>query len=452
MGMDDNMWERTKTLLLVGLVVTSVFFTGQMWLGSLSSITEHQIGIDYQQPQPAEALKPLAIYTHRNNQIEKFNPKDEGYSQLWQMFQEAIAGTTSVTARVVKAEEWNSNIGSGAIEISLAGSVPMRMWLEALSVQPSGLSTEHFIDRILLNPKSTSIYFFNTKSGVYLAWTVTVPKDKISTIVEAVAGSGQAVRLVFQPWRKRVAPWVYVPSSVMSLAELLVTTETSAASQYALRYFEDRSLVRVIGERDGKTTYTDGRKIVYVDIQGGIEFIEAIYFARPQYDVTKRGSLMLSDAMTQIAKYGGWPGDYLLSSMTVNNDPLRPYIDFRFTPFVTGQLVDEKMYLPLVSSRVQLGLRVTEKGVSQYERFVFIPERLGPWKAQLCTAEAALSAAAKVSASTKNILQPGIVTNIYLAYYQREIEQDGYLYPVWVIEQGTHRVLVNAFTSQLVGD
>ena len=442
--------ETLKSIALITLIAASLLMTSQLWLINSTPWQSISTPIDVMQPEPLEALAPWQAYIHMEAGSKQFCPGDDGFDKSWDLLRNLISGSTEVSVQPSTAADWQRTVDEGGVEFRLAGRVQLRMWLEALSIQPSGLSTEHYFSRLLISPSTNNIYFHDIYRGTFISWNprVSSMRQLIEETVQEIAEMpGKRVRSVREPWASRVAPWVYVLESPGMWPEIMVRSERSRIASLTRRFFPDMSLVRSISERGGMTTYTDGRRAVYVydDRSGAIEYVEPVQFT-PIYDINSRASLILSSGLAFVARHGGWPEDYRLSDMRVATDGQVPFIEFQFTTYFRSPLTHQPRLIPLVAWRNAVGLRVTERNVSQYERFVYVPDKIGPWMLGLITAEDALRAA-----EAKGTLLPdALISDLYLAYYQREILQDEYLTPVWVIEQGAHRVLVLAYTGDVV--
>lgn len=441
------MLERLKSLVLLLLVTSSVFLTSQQWTTGFAPITPGGSGPEQGEPQPLDVLSPWLLYIHGDEGSELFGPGQTGFEQSWQLFREITSGFHLVSIRQAGPSEWQELLEHGGLEFRLAGRVQLRMWLEALSILPAELTTAHFFNHILLSPGSNDIYFRDSHTGVYLAWENIMTENPLEDfLARAGRWTGQAIRRLEEPHRSAAAAWVYVPVNPGIWYELWVRNERGTIQGTVNSFFNDLSLVRRVGERDGRTIFTDGRRLVHVDAYGGFEYVESAQFL-PLYDINSRAGLLLSQGLSFVARHGGWPTERRVRLMQVVDTAQVPYAEFEFITFFRvpgGENEIGPSLVPLVSWRPEVALRINERNVSAYERFVYAPLRFGPWPYRIIQAEDAL----------RTLIirghEGGEITSMYLAYYQREIQTEELLFPVWVIEKGTQRFMVNAFTADFV--
>lgn len=441
------MIERIKSLVLLLLVTSSVFFTSQQWTTGFSPITPGRPGPEQGEPQPLDVLSPWMLYVHKAGGSELFGPGQAGFEQSWQLLRNITRGFHLVSIRSAAPAEWQAMLEHGALEFRLAGRVQLRMWLEALSVLPAELTTAHFFNHILLSPGSNDIYFRDSHTGIYVAWENILAGDPLKDFAAMSATwTGQPIRRLDEPHRSAAAAWVYVPANPGFWHELWVRTERGTLQGTVNSFFSDLSLVRRVGERDGRTIFTDGKRLVHVDAYGGFEFVESSQFL-PLHDIHSRAGLLLSQGLSFVARHGGWPTESRVRQMNMVDAAQVPYAEFEFIVFFRvpgGEAEIGPSLVPLVSWRPEVALRVTERNVSTYERFVYAPLRSGSWPYRIIQAEAALRT---LDAGGH---EDGEITSMYLAYYQREIQTEGLLFPVWVIEKGARRFMVNAYTADFV--
>ena len=441
------MLERVKSVVLALLVISSLFLTAQQWTSSaVPSVSG--VGGGLNEPSPMDILSPWVLFAHSSRGVELFGPGEQGYEQSWGLFRSLIAGSHVVSVRTSSPAEWDNLVSGGALEFRLAGRVQLRMWLEAQQIQPTTLTTDHYFNHFLLSPNSTGIYFRDTRTDTYLVWEAVATDTQIEQFMGQIAYlQGKVCRPLEEPFRSMAAPWVLVLDHPGMWPEIWARNERSNLQSMVNGFFSDLSLVRRVGERGGRTSFTDGRRMVYLYAYGGLEFVEPFQF-RPLHEVHARASLLLEQGLTFVARHGGWPAESRIRSMSITSDAAIPYVDFEFVNYYRppgngGHGITS--LVPLVSWRQEIGVRVTERNVAAYERFVYVPVRLGPpLSFEVISAERALAAA------TSHGLPEGQITDVYLGYYQREIQSEEFLYPVWVIEQGPRRTMINGYTAELV--
>lgn len=451
------MLERAKTVLLVALIISSLTLTGQMWMANYSAQQPGPPNTDLKQPEPLEVLSPTAIHVHTDRGSRLFSPGDPVYTASWRHFRTLVSGAAALTdLKVATQVEWERALRAGSVELKLGGQVQLRMWLEALAVQPSGLSPEHSVDRVMVSRYANHVYFLNTRQGKYYVWENASISNQPSKVREetikhldwvAQQKTGQAIRQLTTAYRSKAAAWVYVPSSPGAWPQLLVSHEKGRSQQLANSFFPDLSLVRRVGERDGRISLTDGLRHVYLHADGTVQYVATTWFTSNPDTIYSYSTAALNKSLSFVARFGGWPEEVKLSLMEIQPKQGQEVakIHFEFIPYAGFSVQGIAHYVPVVSWRQQIALTINEKEVSDYQRSLYHPIRDGASPTQIIAAESALRAIEKS-------LIPGVlITDVYLGYYQRDIDQpEEFLYPVWVIEQGEERLMVNAFTGDVI--
>lgn len=451
------MWERAKTALLVALIISSLVLTGQMRLAYYSAQQPGPPSTDLKQPEPLEVLSPTAIHVHTDRGSRLYPPSDPVYAASWRHFRNLVSGAAALTdLKVATPTEWERALRTGSVELKLGGQVQLRMWLEALAVQPSGLSLEHNVDRVLVSRHTNHVYFLNTRQGKYYVWENASISNQPSKVREETAKhldwvqeqkAGVAIRQLTSAFRSRASAWVYVPSSPGAWPQLLVSHEKGRSQQLANSFFTDLSLVRRVGERDGRVSLTDGLRHVYLHADGTVQYVATTWFNSNPDTIYSYSTAALNKSLAFVARFGGWPEEVKLSLMEIEPKQGQDVakIHFEFIPYTGITVQGVAHYVPIVSWRQQIAVTINEKEVSDYQRSLYHPIRDGASPTQIIAAESALRAI------EKSLIPGFIISNVYLGYYQRDIDQpEEFLYPVWVIEQGEEIFMVNAFTGDVI--
>jgi len=449
------MWERLKSFVLLALILSSFYMTGQLWLVHYSPPAPREQRGDFREPSPLEVLMPTAIIMRFEQGALSVSPGNEGFLASWEFFRGLISGGHMVSVRTITARDWLRAYDAGSMELRLAGPVQMRMWLEALSVQPSGLSTDHRMDRVMTSAHSNHVYFWDTERNIFLAWENAARGDQPSRVRDATSEylanartnlrGGQEVRRLAPNVRERAAAWVSVPAEGELWPQLLARHERGQNNQLIESFFPDWSLVRRVVQRDGRTAFTDGQRHAYLHPEGSVRYVSTSWFA-PIHDINARASLVLSAVLHFVARHGGWPEEVRMNHMGVEQPAGElPHINFSFIPYARFARQGRTEFVPIVIPDRQITLTANERHISDYERFVYLPIDVGASPTRLITPEAA------IRALERSLLPGNLITDIYVGFYQRAIDAPAeFLFPVWVIKQGRQMFLVNAYTGEVV--
>ncbi|MBT9176874.1 MAG: hypothetical protein DDT20_01197 [Firmicutes bacterium] len=448
------MKERLKSLLLAVLVLTSVTMSSEVWLGKYHAPPPPPVRESVTPPAPAAVVAPVAVYVHAAPHARTFSPGDPVFDATWQHLQSLLNTAATFTVRVSTPSEWERALRAGGLEYRFSGPLQLTLLLEAIGRPQKSGAPAQSADRLMLSRQSNYLYLLDTQSSRFFAWENagaapgTTVRDENSRQLDWVAAqqSGQKLRQLTSPWRARAAAWVYVPDSPGVWPQLLVSHERQASPALANSFFSDISLVRRVGERDGRVSLTDGVRHVYLHADGTVQYVATSWFV-PTADIATEAKGALTRGLSFIAQHGGFTEHVRLRTAAV--EPARgeavAQIQFEFRPYARLSLGGVVHFVPVVAWGPQLIVAVNEREVAYYYRSLYNPIADGASPTRVISAEGALRA-------LEPSLSPGrLITAMYLGFYQREIDHvTEFLYPVWVVEQSEERFLVNAFTADVI--
>jgi len=449
------MREKLKSLLLLILVTTSFAMSSEVWLDRYRAPTPPPPREEIAPPPFADLMAPVAVHAHAERSARTFSPGDPVYDVTWEYLRGLLAPATTSVVRGATQSEWERALRAGSLEFKLSGPVQLAMWLEELGVNPEALSPAFTMDRIMLSRQSNHLFFLNTRTVTFFIWENAGAPTPQAGVREAVVRqldwvatqqSGQSLRQLASAWRPRAATWVTVPDSPGRWPQLLVSHERPQSLELVNSFFSDISLVRRVVERDGRTSFTDGRRHVYLHVDGTVQYVATSWFV-PVHDIAVKAAATMTRGLSFVARHGGFTEHMRLSHMAV--DPARgqsvAQIKGEFVPYAKFTVQGVPHFVPLVSWGPQLTIAVNEREVAYYQRSLYHPITDGASPTQVIAAEAALLAL------EPSLSRGQLITAMYLGFYQREIDHIAeFIYPVWVVEQGEERFLVNAFTADVI--
>jgi hypothetical protein len=449
------MKETFKSLLLGVLVVASIAMSSEVWLGLYHVPPPPPARESVTPPPLAAVVAPVAIYAHASPHARTFSPGDPVFDATWEHLRRLLSPTATPAVRAGTQSEWERALRAGSLEYKLSGPIELALLLEALGIQQKSDSPAQKVDRIMLSRQSNHVHLLDTGSSRFYVWEnvppaapETVVREEVSRQLEWVAAqqAGQKLRQLSSPWRARAAPWVYVPDSPGVWPQLLVSHERQASLALANSFFTDIALVRRVGERDGRVSLTDGVRHVYLHADGTVQYVATSWFV-PKADIAAEAKHALTRGLSFVAQHGGFTEHVRLRASMI--EPARgdavAQMQFEFRPYARLSVAGVANFVPIVSWGPQLIIAVNEREVAYYYRSLYSPIADGASPTRVISAENALRALAQS-------LSPGrLITAMYLGFYQREIDHvTEFLYPVWVVEQGEERFLVNAFTADVI--
>lgn len=172
-------------------------------------------------------------------------------------------------------------------------------------------------------------------------------------------------REILPPDLAAVVSWtedIYVPAGETVIPPIYLKQELQEKDLLLKTFFVDRSLVRVIKERDGSVIYTDGEK--GLRIGDGVEFSDP---SRERNQSTHSYLSALGAASNYLCYYGGWPQGLRLESVTLNEaeqfQVLRRRCRVAWTSYSRG--------LPLLGRGPAAMVTFNDGGLVEYRRLVF---------------------------------------------------------------------------------
>lgn len=447
------MRETFKSLLLSVLVITSIAMSSEVWLGLYHVPPPPPARESVAPPPLAAVVEPVAIYAHAAPHARTFSPGDPVFDVTWEHLRRLFNPTATPAVRAGTQSEWERALRAGSLEFKLSGPIELALLLEALGIQQKGPAQR--VDRLMLSRHGNHLHLLDTASSRFYVWENVPPAASATTVREEVSRqldwvaaqpTGQKLRQLGAPWRLRAAPWVYVPDSPGVWPQLLVSHERQASLALANSFFPDIALVRRVGERDGRVSLTDGVRHVYLHADGTVQYVATSWFV-PTADIAAEAEPALTRGLSFIAQHGGFTEHVRLRATEIQpaTGDAVAQIQFEFRPYAKLTVGGVANFVPLVSWGPQLIVAVNEREVAYYYRSLYIPITDGASPTRVIGAESALRA-------LEQTLSPGrLITAMYLGFYQREIDHvTEFLYPVWVVEQGEERFLVNAFTADVI--
>jgi len=449
------MKETFKSLLLSVLVLTSVVMSSEVWLGLYHAPPPPPARESVTPPPLAAVVAPVAIYAHTAPQARTFSPGDPVFDATWEHLRRLLSPTATPVVRAGTQSEWERALRVGSLEYKLSGPIELTLLLEALGLPQQGGPPAQRIDRIMLSRQSNHLHLLDTANSRFFVWEnapaaapETSVREEVSRQLDWMAAqtSGQRLRQLASPWRARAATWVYVPDSLGSWPQLLVSHERQVSLALANSFFTDIALVRRVGERDGRVSLTDGVRHVYLHADGTVQYVATSWFV-PTADFAAEAKHALARGLSFIAQHGGFTEHVRLRTTEIEpaTGDAVAQMQFEFRPYARLSVAGVANFVPIVSWGPQLIVAVNERTVAYYYRSLHSPITDGASPTRVINAESALRA-------LEPSLSPGrLITAMYLGFYQREIDHvTEFLYPVWVVEQGEERFLVNAFTADVI--
>jgi hypothetical protein len=304
--------------LLVFLVALSLFLTYQLWYGRMTAaVIDEKLDepVYFEKPRPlAEIITPQRIFVHRKEELYHLREGDRDFHLVWDSVSAAMQGE-----------------GSGS---ALTGTPPedsrVLLTVQFSPVLPVGPGTPWLIDsrfrvleQIELRHLEDKAWIVAREPGKGEAEAFLFPPDQAALLYElcnSVSPAGRAPYLRLSPGELQLGPGlkvsitegIYVPGVPVQLAELALKQERLDQELLLNTFFVNRSLVRVIEERDRSLIYTDGEK--------GLRLSRGLDYWHPQL-AQEPATLTYVSALNTVSRligyYGGWPETLRLESIAL---------------------------------------------------------------------------------------------------------------------------------------
>ena len=316
------MSERGKSMLLITLVLLSLFLTHQLWFGikALEEMSEDAYEpIFFEEPRPLEhVIAPRWILAHADLTPVLLQPGNPAYQSIWNevsgLMQQVNGGEFRPAGEMAE---------QGLSLLTMSFSTPL----------PVGPGTPWFQDSVAreligvtLNVEGDSLWI-GLRAGEGAEMRLDIPANQGLALQELISSLplDEAV-----PWLElngavlgeisdtEIVPagLLYVPAVPVQAVDLVFSEEELDRELLLKTFFVDRSLVRVISERDGSLIFTDGEK--------GLRLSRGLAYSHPQLEQAQATQTYLSSlnsASRFLGYYGGWPSSLYLDRLEQQGKP-----------------------------------------------------------------------------------------------------------------------------------
>ena len=434
------MSESGKSFLLVALVFSSLMLTYQLWFGSepFEKITDDAYDpIFFEEPRPlSRAVAPHQVIFQIGGMFYRFGHGNQNYHKLWEWTSELLQRVPYAQYRLT---EETPREGLPLVTFSFQPILPAgngSPWLKE--------DMEREIEEVIIIEQGDQYWLeLQASGGAVLLLDLSLEMGfSLRELVASLNLDGavkyrelNAVDLSDALEMEMVLSGpLYVPAEPVQMDELLLAEEELDQEMLVKMFFVDRSLVRMISERDGSLIYTDGEK--------GLRFNGGFVFTHPQLEqaqATHSFIASLHAASRLLSYYGGWPDQLRLASIEREGNRYR-----------NGSLVAywHSYYngLPIYGD-TGVAMMFNDSGLVEYKRRLYssvhpagAPFMVGDFK------EAVISALAIIE--DKGLLPaagtPYLLEEIELVYVAVQTTSPSRIVPAWVIRINGLDLLINA--------
>ncbi len=323
------MLEKFKSLLLLLLIASSLFFTYQLWYGHKPTelaVEDTFEQVDAEQPRLVEdAIIPSQVVINRGDEYYYFRKDEVHFNRLWMFISSLLktvdnsfaSGEPPELVELKELEEetiacikcyfdpllpigdempFLNDVSGDGLNVLKIYCYDDASWL--VINQPGAGGTKH----VSLNQADSR------QVNNFLSYVI-MDHDQTYTLL-----TSELVSELFN-WEIEVRPSIYVPNDKVIMNSLLLDQELLDVDLLLKTFFVDHSLARVIEERDGGLLYTDGEK--------GLRLTDYNFeYSYPRLEEGTTSALYdeaLRNSINLISYHGGWPANLRLDSIELQS-------------------------------------------------------------------------------------------------------------------------------------
>jgi hypothetical protein len=431
------MRERIKSVILLGLILSSIALTTRLLFGLPTIETAYPPF--YEQLVFGE-LRPLSdtvqpeLRMLREGEWRIIKPWEPEHDDAWKSAKILFLHSQTPVKAEPPAETDESFLWvvfPVAVEPAIWGGAQRLIGLE--------------IDELIwLASEPEAIWYHNKKDGWLKAQLHFLPAEWEAGMINTFITAPRYSRPGAEVWEDvgiSAQDKVFLPVERPILAPRLLTQEDLDRDKLVRSIFVDTALVRLIEERDGAYIYTDGQKGLRLFDHGEAEYSAPA--SEPGLE-----PMNTIPALRRTAQYlqlmGGWPDHLYLSHLQREENPIPGR---RLWDAYTISFFSVQHGIRLVSANPPVKLRFSDRGIIYYNRQVRVLGTETEERIRLIEPLDALKTVSGLLQAESN--QPSLV-EMFPAYYLRNAPAS-ISSPVWAMSFSDNRTaLVHGLTGNFL--
>lgn len=438
------MKEHLKSIFLAFLVLFSLFLTYRLWYGEwrhVETVDYRYEPVFFEETRPlAAALTPERIWLYHSEGQSLLCPGSTCFNAAWEEVSQKLQQQHRYEYRALEGVE---NL-EPCLRLRFAPPLPVGSgtpWLKEdryrelheimawcregetwISLQEPGETGETAL--ILPGELAPGLGYSPEKDCHY---TLLSPEILPPELAEAISWDEE----IYIPAGETILPVFYLKQELQEQDLLLKT------------FFVERSMIRVINERDGTVIYTDGEKGLRVGV--GVEYSDPSC-ERNQSSYTYLAAL--GAAANYLSYYGGWPVELRLETLALNqSEPL--LFPWRSCRAEWGAYFEG---LPLRGRGPAAVVVFNDSGLVKYRRLVF--QSLGPAGEPVPVSPFPEALAAALALYEQEVEGPvakeSVLEAVELVYAITGPDYQLIAAPAWAITLNGRRLMLQAATLSLL--
>lgn len=442
--------EKIKTLILIMLVITSVFFTSKTWI-EVDYSNETPNGGDFLFDNNSgimEVIAPDRIAVHlKGDKILVMNPSDKHYQEIWATLLKSsvksIAEGDKTDFVSINKELWESQKKEQSLELIFKTPFDLGFWNKAFNSKKKTLPQIRLSRLLVSLDMPNTVLLFDDGTDSYYK----ISKDSINPIKENLFNDivnsdelNEFIELPTDTLGLVLETGIYVPKNPLTISDVTVVKEDIKPDGLVKDFFSDMSVVRKIEEKDGARIYTDGQKGFRIYPSGAVEFNHAITakgdYSDDLFDAVRLGYNFL-------ITYGGLPaGSYLDKAGQLEHDPKSNIFtyDYRYEG------------IPVLGERNAIEIVIAQGEVKNYYRNLEHP--VAPISDQQSLSISPFNALDTAASNLRFLIgaqeDKHKVKDVYQAYYRFDEGWEYIISPVWVVELKDIRIFIDAVEGTMI--
>lgn len=442
--------EKIKTLILIMLVITSVFFTSKTWI-EVDYSNETPNGGDFLFDNNSgimEVIAPDRIAVHlKGDKILVMNPSDKHYQEIWATLLKSsvksIAEGDKTDFVSINKIVWESQKKEQSLELIFKTPFDLGFWNKAFNSKKKTLPQIRLSRLLVSLDMPNTVLLFDDGTDSYYK----ISKDSINPIKENLFNDivnsdelNEFIELPTDTLGLVLETGIYVPKNPLTISDVTVVKEDIKPDGLVKDFFSDMSVVRKIEEKDGARIYTDGQKGFRIYPSGAVEFNHAITakgdYSDDLFDAVRLGYNFL-------ITYGGLPaGSYLDKAGQLEHDPKSNIFtyDYRYEG------------IPVLGERNAIEIVIAQGEVKNYYRNLEHP--VAPISDQQSLSISPFNALDTAASNLRFLIgaqeDKHKVKDVYQAYYRLDEGWEYIISPVWVVELKDIRIFIDAVEGTMI--
>lgn len=359
------MTERVKSGVLVILVLSSLFLTYYLWYWEKPlEVVQDDLGEPIHREETRsldQIITPRWIKLNQHGQPYRLTYGEDSFHSIWNAVSELLQSQPYWE----QGREGLNLHGKPDLVFIFQPPLPVGQGAPWLGGQGSHMEVNE-IQLVISGDRETAVALLKEVGETEKIHSISITREDWEPVKTILASIDKSSLLSY---RELTAGKITVNNVEVALAEdlpvhpgevmlgnLILQKEDMDQERIMKTFFLDRSLVRVISERDGTKIFTDGEK--------GLRIKDMLEYSHPQLweqPTTMNYMAALSNAGRLLSQHGGWPGWMRLEKLEAGSN----------AEAWSALWVGYYRGLPVYGGETEVAFN--DSGMIKYQRSLYVP-------------------------------------------------------------------------------